>query len=375
VNRPVFSRRGIVRFVASALGAALMLRRSVAGPSDQGIGGTGFSLRPADEESDRGITGTGVIGTIRKFGSIFVNDLRISYPDDVAVRIDGRPASAADLKIGQVVRVDAVSGPHGALSTHLIDVTSEAVGPVESVTRASLTVLGQTVSTAGIHDGRNWQTGDHVAVSGLRRPDGVIVASLIEAAPADLYKAAGPLRRGADGVARIGHLALSGVAGAEEGERLIVEGHPEAQGLAVTKSSGDIALFPAGVKKFSIEAYVEQTGTGLRLGSGQGAAGRFAPALPEGKPIRVVLTGIRGQDGRLKAESLRSGTQQYRAVHAGGAPAPAPAGQSDPAQHIPMELNQAPGGGAAPLYDNPTPGGYYRRGGGRFDNGGFGGRR
>ncbi len=42
-----------------------------------------------------------MIGTIRRFGSIIVNDLRIAYPKDVAVRIDDAPATAADLKIGQ----------------------------------------------------------------------------------------------------------------------------------------------------------------------------------------------------------------------------------------------------------------------------------
>ncbi|TXN24582.1 hypothetical protein [Methylobacterium sp. WL9] len=47
------------------------------------------------DPSDRGIGGTGVIGTIRRFGSIVVNDLRIGYPHDVAVRIDGAPARAA----------------------------------------------------------------------------------------------------------------------------------------------------------------------------------------------------------------------------------------------------------------------------------------
>ena len=51
-------------------------------------------LRPPTYEGDRGIGGTGVIGTIRRFGSIVVNDLRIAYPEDVQVHIDGTPATA-----------------------------------------------------------------------------------------------------------------------------------------------------------------------------------------------------------------------------------------------------------------------------------------
>ncbi|PJI51852.1 hypothetical protein CTI14_52480, partial [Methylobacterium radiotolerans] len=46
-------------------------------------------------EGDRGIGGTGVIGTIRRFGSIVVNDLRIAYPPEVEVRIDGTAATCA----------------------------------------------------------------------------------------------------------------------------------------------------------------------------------------------------------------------------------------------------------------------------------------
>ena len=72
--------------------------------------------------------GTGVIGTIRRFGSIIVNDLRIAYPPEVEVRIDGAVARAADLKIGHVVHV--VARPEGGgLATRRIDVTSEVVGP------------------------------------------------------------------------------------------------------------------------------------------------------------------------------------------------------------------------------------------------------
>ena len=119
-----WDRRQLLALLATtALGT--MLRRAGAGPLDQGIGGTGAP--PPPEESDPGIGGTGVIGTIRKFGSIIVNDLRIAYPPDVAVLIDGRPALPAELKIGQVVRVDA-AGRTGALSTRTINVASEVVG-------------------------------------------------------------------------------------------------------------------------------------------------------------------------------------------------------------------------------------------------------
>jgi hypothetical protein len=98
---------------------------------DQGIGGTGIRPGP-DDEGDRGIGGTGVVGTIRGFGSIIVNDLRIAYPADVPVTVDGRPARVEDLRVGQVVRALALPGENG-LATAGIAVIHEVVGPVQRV--------------------------------------------------------------------------------------------------------------------------------------------------------------------------------------------------------------------------------------------------
>src|SRR5947207_2401730 len=63
---------------------------------------------PMDKKArDRGVGGTGVIGTIRRFGSIVVNDLRIAFPKDVSVVMDGTRTTAASLRIGHVVQVIA----------------------------------------------------------------------------------------------------------------------------------------------------------------------------------------------------------------------------------------------------------------------------
>ena len=83
------------------------------------------------------------------------------------------------------------AGEQGALSTRLIDVTSEVVGPVEAVTPNAMTVLGQNVATSGIGGSRSFAVGQHVAVCGLRRLDGTIVASYIEPAPRDALQGRG----------------------------------------------------------------------------------------------------------------------------------------------------------------------------------------
>ena len=66
---------------------------------DNGIGGTGY--RPGDN----GIGGTGFVGTIRKFGSVYVNGQRIAYPVDAAIEIDGSRVEARDMRLGQVAHL------------------------------------------------------------------------------------------------------------------------------------------------------------------------------------------------------------------------------------------------------------------------------
>ncbi|ACA20450.1 putative exported protein of unknown function [Methylobacterium sp. 4-46] len=284
------SRRALLRLLSG--GAALALPRPAGaagdGIRDQGIGGTG--TRPGDEEGDRGIGGTGVIGTIRAFGSIVVNDLRIAYAPDVPVAIDGRPATASDLRLDQVVQVVARAGEAG-VSAARIDVVHEVVGPVSAVGRGRLTVLGQSVVTAGAAAARSWRLGERVAVSGLRRPDGRIAASRVDPAGDLPSRVAGPVRRDPGGTPRIGALPLPGLAPGLVGGRAVVEGRSAE------------APFGPEVGRVSLEAYVAREGGRLRLGSGLAVAGS-APALPRGGGLAVIEAAA-GPAGRLTARDLR----------------------------------------------------------------------
>ena len=169
------------RALLASLGSVAAWRPAIAAPEqprDVGIGGTGFAPE-GSAGSDRGIGGTGFVGTIQRFGSIIVNDSRIAYAQDVPVTIDGLVRSARDLRIGHVVRV--VARPDaGGLVTNTIAVEREVVGPVTAVYRDGLDVLGQAVQMRSGEPSKRWRKGEHVAVSGLRRLDGTIVASLVE---------------------------------------------------------------------------------------------------------------------------------------------------------------------------------------------------
>ena len=282
--------------------------RAVGGPLDQGIGGTG-AAPPQPDESDRGIGGTGVIGTIHKFGSIYVNDLRIAYPPDAEVRIDGRPGRLSDLKIGQVIRL-AAKGKPDALSTRQINVTHEVIGPIEKVGAKEMTVLGQTVSTEGLRD-RAFAAGDTVAVSGLRRNDGTIVASLVEPRPGAPSRVAGPVTRGANGALRIGALPLFGADPALAGRRAVVDGRQRGDVFIVARGTSEATLLPRGVRALSIETYVERRDGALALGSGYAIAETRGIEVPAGESVRAVLTTSIGRDGRLTLESVRAGGRTY----------------------------------------------------------------
>ena len=252
---------------------------------------------------DRGIGGTGVIGTIRRFGSIYVNGLRIAYAKDVAVVVDGAPAGAGSLKLGQVVHAVA-RRRGGVLRTDRIEVESEVVGPIETRTANAMTVLGQTVSLGGMRDAARWQVGERVAVCGLRRNDGVIVASLVEIREGGPAKVAGPLVRLPGGDLAIGGLRLNDVDPSLAGTRAVALGTPAGGALMVASSRPERIPAGPGVRRVSIEAFVERDGPGFRLGSGLDVRGR-ARGMPDAGSMRAVVTANVDDRGGLRIERIR----------------------------------------------------------------------
>ena len=296
MRQPIVSRRLLLAgfWLAGSCPAWAWDRRR----DDQGIGGTGIIHR----NDDRGIGGTGIVGVIQRFGSIFVNGERVSYAPNVPVLIDGAATSAKALRIGQVARVLALRRPDGTWTTRRIELVSEVVGPIENVYPREITVLGQRVISAGSESWR--RPGTHVAVFGLRRTDGVIVASLVEPRRDNATRVAGLLERDR-GDLRISGLRLDGVNAALAGRRVETEGHVVRGVMRVSRVKPDDFSDLAGASRLLIEGYVRRVGSDLQFGSGYVArdVSRFQPSAGE---ARVVVDAVLDNSGSLRVESVRS---------------------------------------------------------------------
>jgi Domain of unknown function (DUF5666) len=361
-RRPIISRRFLLAGFWFA-GASSVWAQTTKG-NDQGLGGTGIG-----RGDDQGIGGTGIVGVIQRFGSIFVNGKRISYASDVAVRIDGEAASAKSLQIGQLARVLARPQADGKLVTRRIDIVSEVRGPIESLGTGEMTVLGQRVASASNESWR--RVGTNVAVFGLRRTDGVIVASLVVPHRAATSAVTGLLERDGNGL-RIGGMRLDGVDPALVGKRVRVEGTAVPGLLRASHVRLDDLSDLSGASHLSIEAYVRRVGDNLQFGSGYSARSALGFQLPN--DTRVVVNVAFGPNHGLEVESVQP-TGHFPGAslqNPGIAPAPG-GGPGNPGGGSMGPGGQPPGpGGGSVGPGGNAPGGFPSGGpgGGGFPGGG-----
>ena len=331
-------------------------------PDEGGIGGTG--LRPAAPvEDDGGIGGTGIsaaadtgiIGTITGFASICVGEVEIHYDDATSVRIDGEPATAAQLAVGQVVEV--VAGTSGSeLTARSIAVHHVVAGPVSRIDseRGELEVMGQTVRVSAATGGggqaaaADFPPGTFVQVSGMRAADGIVVASRVTRGETPIARLEGPLASAPTGELRIagtpvgagGDIRLSAgaevrVAGRWDGSRLVAS---SVEAIPRVPFGGHLA-------RIEVEGYPTLSpGRGLRVGP-------FLFELPSS-----TAAGTLSRLGRNAPVRVRAAIRNRRAVVEQVDPAPArpprPAARPD-GMH---ERNDGPAGGSAmegPPHDAP----------------------
>jgi hypothetical protein len=345
--RKALSRRQFLRLLVLLASRSAFAAEKKKGSGDNGIGGTGY------KPGDNGIGGTGFIGTIRKFGSVYINGERIAYPPDVRIEIDGASAAPSDMRLGQVARLVAERRNESWMTNGIV-IVSEVVGAIRRIDGGRLEVLGQSVELTNTRMAPPLSIGDRVAVSGLRRPDQTIVASLIEKRESGLDQIAGVLTQDASGEFRIGSQIVTGASGAVIGERLVTRGAVEGGAFVAQEVKIDTGIGIGMAQRFSIETWLTRRDGALVTANGvkvEASAG----GLPHG-PYHVVINGELGPNGSLIARQVEFPNQRggFAPPGAGGGPGGGVNGPGAP--------GGGPGGGPIGPGGSPTPGGGSRGG-------------
>lgn len=325
------------------------------GVTDRGIGGTGAPAA-GPRITDKGIGGTGVVGVITGFASICLDGLEVDLPPDARITIDAAEADASRLRAGQMALITAAPAADGALVARSVTIRHAVSGPVELVSGGEMLVAGQRVVVSGaLRDSPLARAGKAVAVSGVHRPDGAIVATRLDPARDARVTLRGPARRGPGGALHIGRLELPAT-GLAPGW-LEVEGH-YAQGRFVTDhiqpSPGLGApgqMFGAKIGRVIAEAYIRRSGDRLELSDGvsvPAASGLLALTAPTAR-LAVVTLDVKA-DGSMIATDI--------ALRSGG-PGEAPS------HNPPVARGQAPQGPSGPAAGQGPAGPANDRGGGR----------
>ena len=302
---------------------------------DGGIGGTGAPIAAHASDGDGsnpepvgGIGGTGivadlapgelgrVIGTITRFGSICVNGLRIAFDPDTPTLQDGRVIAAADLQVGQMVRVE-VARSGSRLQAQRMALLSSLVGTVTARDEDArvFRVLGQPVRLGrntwiGVSGTAVPAVGTKVRVSGVFDPEGSVAASRLDGAGADEPDRIMARVREIDGrYLAVGEIHVELAAGSQaapvvEGEEVAVSGRWNGEALVADA----LVVAPRGafgVRAASVEGYLH----GCRSSDALGLDGQqldFAAVAPPRSWVgrRVVAEGHLRDDGVFEVERI-----------------------------------------------------------------------
>lgn len=235
---------------------------------DGGLGGTGQVAALGDPE-EGGLGGTGIIGAITGFGSIVVNGVHIDYDPatPVSTLLGDAPTSAANLRIGHVVEVEAF--PRGSrYLAKRIRLKHLLAGAMQSQAPGMLRVAGQTVllnAETRLPEG-GLSPGQRLLISGLW--DGVnIHASRVERYAGEQDLLVGRVREDNHGSLKIGAVSLdSADESLQQGPELILRGAWSPSGFRTTEVKTRPRLpFDGRVAGLLVEGYPEADGQGLQM--------------------------------------------------------------------------------------------------------------
>ncbi|MDG4812362.1 DUF5666 domain-containing protein [Hydrogenovibrio sp. 3SP14C1] len=163
--------------------------------NDSGIGGTGQKLTAQNTDptggfggtghSSSGFGGTGVIGTITEFGSIWVNDIEIEYPDTVSITSPlGTSEAQRSLKLGQQVILETKPTNQETITTH-IELYYPVAGQVRQITKNQIQVENTwiTLTDDTQYDDISLIEEQYIAVNAFQASNGQWIATRINDNP------------------------------------------------------------------------------------------------------------------------------------------------------------------------------------------------
>ena len=117
----------------------------------------------ATENDDYGIGGTGIVGTVTGFGSIFVNGVEVEISPQTRLSVNGQVAKDHAFSIGETVEIlaaDANSYTHALR----LNVHHQIIGPLADWDPATgfAVILGQQIQLNVSDD--SWQPGQTLAI-------------------------------------------------------------------------------------------------------------------------------------------------------------------------------------------------------------------
>lgn len=330
MSRSRFTKRSFLQIAATApfwlTSMVIAKDKSSRVPNEQGIGGTGQSLRGGDE--DQGIGGTGIFGTIQRFGSIYVNDRHITYSEDTPVFMDGVRAEISSMKIGHVVRV-VLDETGQEAAARLINITSEVIGRVETVRVDRIVVLSQVIELSKGITKPPLRKGMTVAVHGIRKTDGIIVASRIDARKSGTKAMLRGVAEQDGGRMKVGNLLFARPPYSLFGKRVVLDLLYKDDGLNLQRAVREDLVPGLQAGTVNVETFREYSDTHIRLGIGAMRRGGSAPITSRGSVYLDVTVSSGGLDAGRGAND-DAGRKQSQPVSPSDHPGTGPRNDMEP---------------------------------------------
>jgi len=256
--------------------------------------------RDGTDPFEGGIGGTGIVGTVTGTGALMVNGLELATPAGTRIRSRFGGLSRDALAPGQTLTISAQRGRDG-FEARDITIDHALVGRVGQAGRG-VTVNGVPVAREPGAYGV-LIPGARVAVSGLWRADGTLLASRVDAAPSAPDLVAGTVTSRGDGRFSVGPVPIAPRGSVPvDGSYAVAVGRMAGPMLEAERVEMGRFTMALPLLQLSIEGYLEPAAArpGYRVA---GLGHSFARDLQLGRigPARAIYFGP--YDGRFGAEA------------------------------------------------------------------------